>query len=114
VQHQLPVAEEHPLGQARRSRGVERCRPRALIEIRRYRDFGSLVNLSEYGSFGHLLDSSTGRAVKIAGLFARAMYKALYRMHLASVHGPMKAGMGVVVKASRHRKVECMLAIVAA
>ena len=69
----------------------------------RYRDFGSLVNLSEYGTFGHLLDSSTGRSVKVAGLFARTMYKALYRMHLASVHGPMKAGMGVVVEAITRR-----------
>jgi NADH dehydrogenase len=69
----------------------------------RYRDFGSLVNLSEYGTFGHLLDSSTGRSVKIAGLFARTMYKALYRMHLASVHGPMKAGMGVFVEAITRR-----------
>ena len=69
----------------------------------RYRDFGSLVNLSEYGTFGHLLDSSTGRSVKVAGLFARTMYKALYRMHLASVHGPMKAGVGVVVEAITRR-----------
>ena len=69
----------------------------------RYRDFGSLVNLSEYGTFGHLLDSSTGRSVKVAGLFARTMYKALYRMHLASVHGPMKACVGVVVEAITRR-----------
>ena len=69
----------------------------------RYRDFGSLVNLSEYGTFGHLLDSFTGRSVSVAGMFARTMYKALYRMHLASVHGPMKAGVGLVVEAITRR-----------
>jgi hypothetical protein len=31
------------------------------------------------------------------------MYKALYRMHLAAVHGPMKACVGVVVEAITRR-----------
>ncbi len=58
-----------------------------------YRDFGSLVNLSEYGTFGNLFDRLTGRSIKIEGLFARLMYRSLYRMHLMAVHGPVKVAL---------------------
>ncbi len=62
----------------------------------RYQDFGSLVNLSEYGTFGNLFDRLSGRSVKVEGFIARTMYRSLYRMHLAAVHGPVKAGLDLL------------------
>ena len=55
-----------------------------------YRDFGSLVNLSEYGTVGNLMDGLTGRSVKIEGAFARLMYRSLYKMHQQALHGNAK------------------------
>ncbi len=62
----------------------------------RYQDFGSLVNLAEYGTFGNLLDGVTGRSIKVEGFIARAMYRSLYRMHLVAVHGPLRAGLDML------------------
>lgn len=69
----------------------------------RYRDFGSLVNLSEYGTFGNLFDRLSGRSVKVEGFIARTMYQSLYRMHLAAVHGPLKAGLDLLTGLITHR-----------
>jgi NADH dehydrogenase len=52
----------------------------------RYRDFGSLVALSDYRTFGNVIGG-----LKIEGLVARLMYRALYRMHLQAVHGSFSA-----------------------
>ena len=68
-----------------------------------YRDFGSLVNLSEYGTFGNLMDRLTGRSVNINGKFARLMYRSLYRMHLYAVHGPVKTALDTFTEIITHR-----------
>jgi NADH dehydrogenase len=59
----------------------------------RYRDFGSLVNLSEYGTFGNLMGGRSGPSIRVHGAFARLMYRSLYRMHLTAVHGPVKTAL---------------------
>ncbi|ESY91879.1 NAD(P)/FAD-dependent oxidoreductase [Mesorhizobium sp. LNHC209A00] len=51
----------------------------------RYRDYGSLVSLADYGTFGSLVGG-----LKVEGLFARLMYRSLYKMHLKAVHGTFK------------------------
>ncbi len=43
----------------------------------RYRDFGSLVSLADYRTFGNVVGG-----LKIEGLVARLMYRSLYKMHL--------------------------------
>jgi NADH dehydrogenase len=48
----------------------------------RYRDFGSLVSLGEYSTIGNM-----GGNMMIQGLFARAMYLSLYKMHELALHG---------------------------
>ena len=68
---------------------VNRVLGRAPVTFK-YRDFGSLVNLSEYGTFGNLLDGLSGRSINVKGCLARLMYRSLYRMHLTAVHGPVK------------------------
>ena len=52
-----------------------------------YRDYGSLVNLGHYSTVGSLMGSITGGSLFIEGVFARLMYKSLYKMHLMALHG---------------------------
>ncbi len=80
---------------------VNRVLGKAPVKFR-YQDFGSLVNLAEYGTFGNLLDRVTGRSIRVGGLFARTMYRSLYRMHLTTVHGPLKAGLDMVTDLITH------------
>lgn len=52
-----------------------------------YRDYGSLVNLGRYSTVGSLMGSIAGGSLFIEGMFARIMYKSLYKMHLMALHG---------------------------
>jgi NADH dehydrogenase len=61
----------------------------ALTEWR-YRDFGSLVSLGEYSTVGNLMGGFMGRSLWVEGLFARLMYRSLYKMHELALHGPTK------------------------
>ena len=56
----------------------------------RYRDFGSLVSLGEYSTVGSLMGFIVGKSMFIEGLFARLMYRSLYKMHEVALHGPGK------------------------
>jgi NADH dehydrogenase len=53
----------------------------------RYRDFGSLVSLGRYSTVGSLMGFVAGRGMFIEGLFARLVYRSLYKMHEAALHG---------------------------
>jgi NADH dehydrogenase len=52
-----------------------------------YRDFGSLVSLGEFSTVGNLMGFLTGRDMMVEGLFARLMYRSLYKMHEVALHG---------------------------
>ncbi len=52
-----------------------------------YRDFGSLVSLGKYSTVGSLMGFLVGRSFFIEGYFARMMYRSLYKMHQAALHG---------------------------
>ena len=62
----------------------------------KYRDFGNLVNLSEYGTVGNLTGMLGNRSVYLEGLFARLMYRSLYKMHLKALHGTSKMALGMM------------------
>ena len=64
------------------------------LEPWRYRDFGSLVSLGEYTTVGNLMGALVGGNLWIEGLFARAMYLSLYKMHEVAVHGWWKTALG--------------------
>lgn len=53
----------------------------------KYRDFGSLVSLGHFSAVGNLMGGVIGGSMLIEGLFARFMYKSLYRLHVAALHG---------------------------
>lgn len=52
-----------------------------------YRDFGSLVSLGKYSAVGNVMGYAVGRSMFIEGMLARLMYRALYKMHEAALHG---------------------------
>ena len=55
-----------------------------------YNDYGSLVNLSRYGTVGNLMGNLTNNSFFIEGKIARFLYISLYRMHQMSIHGAFK------------------------
>lgn len=57
------------------------------LEPFRYRDFGSLVSLGKYSTVGNLMGFAVGRSMFIEGMFARLVYRSLYKMHQAALHG---------------------------
>ena len=56
-----------------------------------YRDFGSLISLGRYSTVGNLMGFVIGRGLFIEGYFARIMYRSLYAMHQAALHGSRSA-----------------------
>ena len=55
-----------------------------------YRDFGSLVSLGKYSTVGSLMGFVVGKSMFIEGLFARLMYRSLYKMHERALYGTVK------------------------
>ena len=55
-----------------------------------YKDYGSLIALSEDHAVGRLMGGVFGRSLMIEGLMARTAYNMLYRKHLAAVHGTLR------------------------
>ncbi|UMY18066.1 NAD(P)/FAD-dependent oxidoreductase [Methylobacterium organophilum] len=71
----------------------------------RYRDFGSLVSLGEYTTVGNLMGFIQGKNMFIAGLFARVMYRSLYKMHEMAVNGTWKTALDSLARALTRRTV---------
>jgi NADH dehydrogenase len=63
-----------------------------------YRDFGSLVSLSEYTAVGNLMGFLAGSSVFVEGLVARLMYLSLYKMHQYALHGFMRMFLDTVAR----------------
>ena len=61
-----------------------------------YRDFGSLVSLGKYSTVGSLMGFLVGKGMFVEGLFARLMYKSLYKMHQVALHGGAKTLVGAI------------------
>jgi NADH:ubiquinone reductase (H+-translocating) len=65
-----------------------------------YRDFGSLVSLGAHSTIGSLM-GLVGRSFFIEGLFARLMYRLLYKMHEAALHGGGRTLLGTVLTSAK-------------
>jgi NADH:ubiquinone reductase (H+-translocating) len=63
-----------------------------------YRDFGSLVSLGEFSTIGSLMGFLAGKGMLIEGYLARLMYRSLYKMHEAALHGPLKVGLDTIAR----------------
>lgn len=57
-----------------------------------YRDYGSLVSLSEYSTVGSLMGNLTG-SVHIEGWLARVLYRSLYRLHQRALFGTLRTAL---------------------
>lgn len=70
---------------------ARRLRGEALPDYR-YRDYGSLVSLSEYTTVGNLMGSLFGN-IRVQGFTARVLYRSLYRLHQRALFGTVRAGL---------------------
>ncbi len=66
-----------------------------------YHDFGSLVSLGKYSTVGSLMGSLIGSSFFIEGYFARLMYRSLYKMHEAALHGGGRTLLGLFARSAR-------------
>jgi NADH dehydrogenase len=73
------------------------------LEPWRYRDFGSLVSLGEYSTVGNLMWSLVGGSLIVEGLFARLMYKSLYKMSELALHGAWKVSLDTLARTLMRR-----------
>lgn len=78
---------DHMLGQiAKRINGQD-------LTPFQYRDFGSLVSLGHYSTVGNMMGFIGGHSLFIEGLFAKLMYRSLYKMHEVALHGYVKVAL---------------------
>ncbi len=68
-----------------------------------YRDFGSLVTLGRYTTVGNIMGFAVGRSVFVEGLIARLMYRSLYKMHQAALHGGSRVALRTALSAFGNR-----------
>jgi NADH:ubiquinone reductase (H+-translocating) len=66
-----------------------------------YHDFGSLVSLGRYTTVGNLMGFLVGRSFIVEGLVARLMYRSLYKMHEAALHGGGRTLLGTLLWGAR-------------
>ncbi|WP_269621466.1 NAD(P)/FAD-dependent oxidoreductase [Zhongshania sp. BJYM1] len=64
-----------------------RSKRRKTLKDFRYKDYGSLVSLSNFNTVGGLMSGFIGSEMRIGGPIARLAYLSLYRMHLLAIHG---------------------------
>jgi NADH dehydrogenase len=69
----------------------------------RYRDFGSLVSLGHYSTVGSLMGFVVGRSMFIEGMFARLMYRSLYKMHEYALHGGRRVMFSLLARSFSRR-----------
>ena len=61
-----------------------------------YRDFGSLVSLGEFSTVGNLMGGLAGKSMFIEGLFAKLMYRSLYKMHQQALYGGRRVALDTI------------------
>ena len=70
-----------------------------------YHDFGSLVSLGRFTTVGNLMGFLVGKNFFIEGYFARLMYRSLYKMHEAALHGVANVILSTIGRTFRRRNV---------
>lgn len=68
-----------------------------------YKDYGSLVSLSNYSAVGTLASKLSRNSIMIEGKLAQIMYVSLYRLHQVALHGYWKTAL--ITLAGRINKV---------
>jgi NADH dehydrogenase len=100
--HLVPTGADKPIGPRAQAAHQEADHMMAQIAAKiegkplkpfKYRDFGSLVSLGHYSTVGSLMGFITGRSFFFEGLFAKLMYRSLYKMHQVALHGYFKVAL---------------------
>ncbi|MFM2476804.1 NAD(P)/FAD-dependent oxidoreductase [Celerinatantimonas sp. MCCC 1A17872] len=73
--------------------GIKGKQPKEYV----YKDYGSLVSLSNYSTVGSLMGNLMRGSMKVEGRIARVMYISLYRMHQIALFGYLKTGLIMLV-----------------
>lgn len=108
----VPEGDDKPIGP--RAQAAHQEASHLLKQIQRklkgeplqpfkYRDFGSLVSLGHYTTVGNLMGFISGKSMRIEGLFAKLMYRSLYKMHEVALHGPIKVTLDTISRLITHR-----------
>ncbi len=64
-----------------------------------YKDYGSLVSMSETGAVGSLMGNlGKNRKLFVEGRLARFMYISLYRNHQVAIHGWVKTALMLLIE----------------
>ena len=66
-----------------------------------YHAHGSLVSLGKFSTVGSLMGFVIGKGFFIEGYFARLMYRSLYKMHEAALHGGGRTLLGLVAPGAK-------------
>jgi NADH dehydrogenase len=69
----------------------------------KYRDFGSLISLGRYETIGSLVGFTGTGSYRVEGLFARVMYRSLYKMHELALHGGRRVLFSVLARGLSRR-----------
>jgi NADH dehydrogenase len=69
----------------------------------RYRDFGSLVSLSEYDTVGQLMGFIAGEKFRVEGWIAKFVYVTLYRQHVLALHGFWRMALDTLARMLRRQ-----------
>ncbi|MBA2690459.1 MAG: NAD(P)/FAD-dependent oxidoreductase [Burkholderiales bacterium] len=85
------------------AKNIERYLDGKPLKDFRYRDFGSLVSVSEFSAVGTLMGALIGGSIFVEGLLARLMYESLYKMHLLALHGFFRTALEVLSHFIRNR-----------
>lgn len=63
----------------------------------KYKDYGSLINLSRFSTVGSLMGNLMRGSLFVEGMIARLMYLFLYRMHQLAIHGYIKGPLVILL-----------------
>ncbi|MBU2583465.1 MAG: NAD(P)/FAD-dependent oxidoreductase [Alphaproteobacteria bacterium] len=103
----LPPGQENPIPP--RAQSAHQQASHIYNQIRRrmsgkalkpfkYHDFGSLVSLGEYSTVGSLMGFISGKSMWVEGMFAKLMYRMLYKMHETALHGYTKVVLDTIAR----------------
>ncbi len=108
----VPAGTEKPIGP--RAQAAHQQSSHLVAELQRhmrgetlrpfkYQDFGSLVSLGDYSTVGSLMGFISGKSMWIEGLFAKLMYRMLYKMHEWALHGFWKVALDTLSRTITRR-----------
>jgi len=86
----------HQMADAVAKNLIRELEHKPLLDFK-YRDYGSLINLSRFSTVGSLMGNLMRGSLFVEGMIARMMYLFLYRMHQLAIHGYIKGPLVILL-----------------